>query len=71
MEIRIRTENHILTSKVSGRLAKTLLTSVLKKTISVKPKDPKTKVCKLIEDFGFDFGDLKIMLYKDFYLVVE
>ena len=71
MKIKIRTENDVLTSKVSGELAKSLLSSVMGKTISVAPLNPKKKVFKLIDDCAFSLGELKVMLYKGFYLVVE
>ena len=72
MIIKIRTENNLHTATFSGRIAETLLTKVIKNTKEGKAKDPNKKVYFMIDDMKFNLIEgVKVMLYKDYYLVVE
>ena len=72
MKIKIRTENHLHTSTFEGRIAEILLSKVIKNTKGGNAKDPNKKVYFLTDDMKFNIIDgVEVMLYKNYYLVVE
>lgn len=72
MVIKIRTENNLHTSTFRGRIAEILLTKVLSISECRKAKDPNKKIFRITEDSKFNIiNGVEVMLYKDYYLVVE
>jgi len=72
MEIKIRTSNHFHTATVKGEAAEALLALVLSNTKVGEAKDPNKKIFTLIDDGKFTItGDVQVMLFKDYYLVVS
>lgn len=72
MKIKIRTENNLHTSTFEGRIAELLLSRVIKNTKEGNAKDPNKKVYFITYDMKFNIIDgVSVMLYKDYYLVVE
>lgn len=72
MEIRVRTDNHLLTATLKGQVAEKILTGMIPHTSIKKAKEPGTKIFVMEEDYGFSItNDVKIMLFKGYYLVVS
>ena len=72
MLIKIRTDKHIHTTTLTNDIAVKLLTSVIQYTKTGKATDPTKKVFIMSDDRAFTItDDLKVMLFKGFYLVVE
>ena len=72
MKVKIRTEENILTTTLTGDIAERLISMMLPYTKVGVAKDPSKKVFRMVKDMGFLLvGGVKIMLYKGFLLIVE
>ncbi len=72
MKIKIRTENHELTSTFRGRIAEMLMSKVMTISTCHKAIDSNKKIYRITEDSKCNIIDgVEIMLYENSYLVVE
>ncbi len=76
MNVKVRADNHFHTATLTGKIGSEIVAMTMSSKVSFpKATSPNVKIIKIEDDIAFTIknseGEVRIMLFKGYYLVIE